>query len=163
MFIHLTSILKMTFYKSNRVNISVKVVLEPNLLNSRREVHLNNSPTNLWTIQLDNFINVLYLTLIKSFSLQTQLRHALEGFNNTKQIKKKNDSNEYQLRKTNYWYYFLHKESKGVKVFSCALRLACLNCHDSIICVKNVSCFCQFLHLDSTWYMYVLWPCWWSI
>lgn len=79
----------MTFYKSNRVNISVKVVLEPNLLNSRREVHLNNSPTNLWTIQLDNFINVLYLTLIKSFSLQTQLRHALEGFNNTKQIKKK--------------------------------------------------------------------------
>lgn len=153
----------MTFYKSNRVNISVKVVLEPNLLNSRREVHLNNSPTNLWTIQLDNFINVLYLTLIKSFSLQTQLRHALEGFNNTKQIKKKNYSNEYQLRKTNYWYYFLHKESKGVKVFSCALRLACLNCHDSIICVKNVSCFCQFSHLDSTWYMYVLWPCWWSI
>lgn len=50
MFIYLILIFKMIFYKFNRVNIFVKVVLEFNLLNSRWEVYLNNSFMNFWII-----------------------------------------------------------------------------------------------------------------
>lgn len=37
--------------------------------------------------------------------------------------RKKIDSNEYQMIKTNYWYYILHTESKGVKVEVCVFEL----------------------------------------
>lgn len=50
MFIYLILIFKMIFYKFNRVNIFVKVVLEFNLFNGRWEVYLNNSFMNFWII-----------------------------------------------------------------------------------------------------------------